>query len=745
MELVNRSLQGFRALSNDPMLGPYQQQELDEGIDEYEPNNEQPQQNDNGLVTLGPTADIVIDFENGEAIQSPPLSGPQSQEEITTFRGNEPINGLELVDHAYNKALENIISIFLYGVVKWNTVSGFLLMVTIFSLKLNISSLYVPLILCFVDIYSFLNLLQNIPTASASEKRRHQLNILQNLLSVISKMALVFYVYLQNFVLVYAFAPTLIFDTLYAIVLSIKYRNHSLKWFYTFQLVFKICYMFLIGCITLRADNLINWHWREVFVGFWMFYAVMAGFTLVAILAFFDKFLNFFLPERRNHELYGLLWLVLVGVGTCIFSAFSIIKLQKVLDNKQDLENLLIPFIVTIIYNMGTVLYTTSHFLKIKMFFDKLFVLEEELDENSMQQNNQQDSEKPKQLNSPTKLVIPRFLAKSSNTYFRRVTQDDIDKTKKKLKSVSSPKSKSKKQKHTKSHQRKCSMDSIQVKKDFNTGDAFNPGMTDLATVLETNRDNLKTDRTIPNNTLANNPKQRMRPLNLGRRLPEFGSFGSQMSDRSRAGLISTQRTTVNFGEITGFHDETANGGMSTRRENEEKIPSVILDIQAAAAAAQNFNARTPEEEPQTNSLNQIPEEENHENSFKYIKRRGNSMHLAAGTYFPGINETFETSSNMEASKLENLETVTSPGIEQSTAQQCLICFDKPTDAVFMECGHGGVCYECSLEIWKTTAECFLCRKKITQVLQIDSKQKIGKNIIKVISATQMVLGQEQA
>jgi len=130
-----------------------------------EPNNEQPQQNDNGLVTLGPTADIVIDFENGEAIQSPPLSGPQSQEEITTFRGNEPINGLELVDHAYNKALENIISIFLYGVVKWNTVSGFLLMVTIFSLKLNISSLYVPLILCFVDIYSFLNLLQNIPTA----------------------------------------------------------------------------------------------------------------------------------------------------------------------------------------------------------------------------------------------------------------------------------------------------------------------------------------------------------------------------------------------------------------------------------------------------------------------------------------------------------------------------------------------------------------------------------------------------
>ena len=43
------------------------------------------------------------------------------------------------------------------------------------------------------------------------------------------------------------------------------------------------------------------------------------------------------------------------------------------------------------------------------MFFDKLFVLEEEVDESSTPQNNQ-EAEKPKQLNSPTKLVIPRFL-----------------------------------------------------------------------------------------------------------------------------------------------------------------------------------------------------------------------------------------------------------------------------------------------------------------------------------------------
>ena len=29
----------------------------------------------------------------------------------------------------------------------------------------------------------------------------------------------------------------------------------------------------------------------------------------------------------------------------------------------------------------------------------------------------------------------------------------------------------------------------------------------------------------------------------------------------------------------------------------------------------------------------------------------------------------------------------------ERSVQNCLICYDKPPDAVFMECGHGGICY----------------------------------------------------
>jgi len=58
----------------------------------------------------------------------------------------------------------------------------------------------------------------------------------------------------------------------------------------------------LVSCITLKVDNFIDWDWREVFLGFWIFFGLLVGLTLIITLAFFDKILNFFFPERRNFE-----------------------------------------------------------------------------------------------------------------------------------------------------------------------------------------------------------------------------------------------------------------------------------------------------------------------------------------------------------------------------------------------------------------------------------------------------------
>jgi len=107
------------------------------------------------------------------------------------------------------------------------------------------------------------------------------------------------------------------------------------------------------------------------------------------------------------------------------------------------------------------------------------------------------------------------------------------------------------------------------------------------------------------------------------------------------------------------------------------------------------------------------------------------------------------------------------------SVNSCLICFDKPPDAVFMDCGHGGyinnngiyfnfifegVCYECAVELFKATTECYLCRmvnllsfiikikiivKEIKQVLQIDLNAK--GEFIRVVGATQVDQGSEKS
>lgn len=53
----------------------------------------------------------------------------------------------------------------------------------------------------------------------------------------------------------------------------------------------------------------------------------------------------------------------------------------------------------------------------------------------------------------------------------------------------------------------------------------------------------------------------------------------------------------------------------------------------------------------------------------------------------------------------------------QMEMTECCICYDNPPDTVIMPCGHGGICYECSLSIWEADKGCYLCRKEMVEVL----------------------------
>ena len=43
----------------------------------------------------------------------------------------------------------------------------------------------------------------------------------------------------------------------------------------------------------------------------------------------------------------------------------------------------------------------------------------------------------------------------------------------------------------------------------------------------------------------------------------------------------------------------------------------------------------------------------------------------------------------------------------------CIICEDNKADSVFMNCGHGGMCFKCSVDVLSSTKLCPLCRQEI--------------------------------
>jgi len=74
-------------------------------------------------------------------------------------------------------------------------------------------------------------------------------------------------------------------------------------------------------------------------------------------------------------------------------------------------------------------------------------------------------------------------------------------------------------------------------------------------------------------------------------------------------------------------------------------------------------------------------------------------------------------------------ETGGAPG----TAPSCCICFDNTANAVNMQCGHGGICYECGKSIlMSNTRLCHLCREISSRLWPHHTYQMVILKLIKM-------------
>lgn len=119
-------------------------------------------------------------------------------------------------------------------------------------------------------------------------------------------------------------------------------------------------------------------------------------------------------------------------------------------------------------------------------------------------------------------------------------------------------------------------------------------------------------------------------------------------------------------------------------------------------------------------NLSQSLREFDYSNKNDFVEIKDYIQNPQEQTMNSARSKSQDENSQYEATKVSSR----SVSLNQSILN-CLICYDKPPDAVIMECGHGGeknkiikkntfflgLCYECSIDIWKKNGECYLCRQ----------------------------------
>ena len=68
----------------------------------------------------------------------------------------------------------------------------------------------------------------------------------------------------------------------------------------------------------------------------------------------------------------------------------------------------------------------------------------------------------------------------------------------------------------------------------------------------------------------------------------------------------------------------------------------------------------------------------------------------------------------------------------------CYLCYEEESDAILMNCGHGGVCYKCVVPLIKKKNQCMECRSVVDVIHKIDLKMK-NYNVLKAVEQLKVI------
>ncbi|CAD8064117.1 unnamed protein product [Paramecium primaurelia] len=82
--------------------------------------------------------------------------------------------------------------------------------------------------------------------------------------------------------------------------------------------------------------------------------------------------------------------------------------------------------------------------------------------------------------------------------------------------------------------------------------------------------------------------------------------------------------------------------------------------------------------------------------------------------------------------KFSNRNSLTEINSDKDT--QCFNCYQNESCAVYMPCGHGGLCIKCATEWFNEKQECLICRKPVESVVQISQSEQNKVQVIDVLA-----------
>jgi len=171
--------------------------------------------------------------------------------------------------------------------------------------------------------------------------------------------------------------PLLISEVVFAVTKWHHNRKNIVGTFYKVEMIFKMFVVAQALLISLKADNIVPWEWREIFTAYWIVFSIMVGLTFAFMLMFVSKCCAYMFAEMEIFEVRGIFWLFTVVGGKTVLSCILTLEVIGVFQNNDNKDGLLGILITIPVYSAGVALYTWLFRKEIESLFKKISAFEE--------------------------------------------------------------------------------------------------------------------------------------------------------------------------------------------------------------------------------------------------------------------------------------------------------------------------------------------------------------------------------